>query len=60
MSTKYTLVINEKQRITLITAMHALEGAINLDEDESDIAPMLRQIVEDEAADPGTTHDFTL
>lgn len=57
---KYTIVIDEDQRLTLIQAFMALSHLVTLEEDSNDLEAMLRQIAIDEEEDPGTIHDFTL
>lgn len=57
---KYTIVIDEDQRLTLVQAFMALNYLVTLEEDSNDLEAMLRQIAIDEEEDPGTIHDFTL
>jgi hypothetical protein len=57
---KYTIVIDEDQRLTLVQAFMALNHLVTLEEDSNDLEAMLRQIAIDEEEDPGTIHDFTL
>lgn len=60
MAKKYTIVIDETQRLAMLQAFMTLGHVISTDEDIDILESMLRQIEIDETDDPGTIHDFTL
>ena len=58
---KYEIIINEAQRVILLQAFRALESTISLEDEMCELlGDMLEALPQDEAEDPGCTHDFTL
>lgn len=55
---KYNIILNEDQRVILVTALSTLGAVIDLDEDDLEMQNMLSAIRDCEDLD--TIHDFTL